>query len=347
MRDEGRWWLLAGALTGLAFANKLLIVILLASLAAGLLLVGHRRVVVSRPVLAGVGIAALVGLPTIVYQATHGFPQLTFGAALSEHNGGEVRIVMWPMLLLMLGPPLAPVWVAGLVALWRRREWAPVRFLVPAFVVLVIICFAMGSQPTYAFPMVATLFAIGCVPTVDWWRGRAWRPGFVGGLVALNAAISLVIALPVIPVAMLGRTPVPGINQAARDSVGWPTYVRQVADVYAALPPDQRGRAVLFATNYGEAGALERFGPDYALPPVFSGHNQLADEGRPPEGRDIAIVVGAEYDWTRQFFESCRVRGRLDNGVAVANEEQGMPIGVCTGPIGGWAAVWPQLSHMS
>ena len=42
---------------------------------------------------------------------------------------------------------------------------------------------------------------------------------------------------------------------------------------------------------------------------------------------------------------SCAVVARLDDGVGVDNEEQGMPIAVCRGPIGGWAAVWPLLEH--
>ena len=43
--------------------------------------------------------------------------------------------------------------------------------------------------------------------------------------------VSAFIALPLVPVADLGSTPIPGINQAARDTVGWPAYVREVAAV--------------------------------------------------------------------------------------------------------------------
>ena len=43
-----------------------------------------------------------------------------------------------------------------------------------------------------------------------------------------------------------------------------------VASVYWALPPEQRRRAVLVASNYGEAGALDFYGPALRLPPAVS-----------------------------------------------------------------------------
>jgi 4-amino-4-deoxy-L-arabinose transferase-like glycosyltransferase len=346
LREEDRWWTIAGLLTGLALYNKLLVVILLAALAGGLLLAGPRRLVVARPVLAGVGVALLVGLPNVLYQALHGWPQLEFGVALSANNSAEARILMWPMLLLMLGPPLAVVWVSGLVALWRRPAWVAVRFLAPGFLVLLGLSFLLGSQPTYPFAMVAALFAIGCVPTVDWCRRSRGRRGLVVAGVVGNGVVSALIALPIVPVGLLGRTPVPAINQVARDTVGWPEYVRQIAAVYAALPAEQRVSAVLVTSNYGEAGALDRYGPAYSLPPAFSGHNQLYDEGRPPDGADTVVFVGAQLATARDRFSECRIEARLDNGVHVENEEQGQPVAVCSGPVGGWAAAWPDFRHL-
>jgi hypothetical protein len=79
---------------------------------------------------------------------------------------------------------------------------------------------------------------------------------------------------------VVGDSPVPGINQVARDSVGWPTYVRQIGSVYAALPIADRVHAVIVASNYGEAGAVDRYGSRYALPRVYSGQNQLYYQAR-------------------------------------------------------------------
>ncbi len=346
LRRQPQWWLAAGVVVGLSMYNKLLVAVLLIALAAGLALVGPRRLLWSKWVLGAAALALAIGSPNIVYQATHDWPQLSMGRALADNNAAEVRSFMWPFLLLMLGPPLVPVWVAGLVSLLRRREWRPLRFLAAAFPVLLVLVFVMGSQFYYPFGLVAALFAVGCVPASQWIaRAVRWRRPFAVAMVSLNAAVSAVLGLPLVPLASLGGTPVPAVNQVAQDTVGWPTYVRQIADVYATLSPTERSRTVVVASNYGEAGAVARYGARYRLPAVYSGQNQLYYQGRPPETATKVILVGGQFDELRTSFESCDVIDRLDNEVGVDNEEQGQPIATCEGPRGGWIEVWPSLRH--
>jgi hypothetical protein len=288
----------------------------------------------------------LIGLPNIVYQAANGWPQLSFGRALAAHNAADVRISMWYFLAILLGPPLVPVWIAGLVAVWRRPQWRALRFLVPAFVVLVALVFVMGSQPYYEFGLLAALFAIGCVPTADWLRrGRGGRVAVVAGLGGLNAVVSAVVGLPLVPLSVLGSTPIPAMNQTAADTVGWPAYVGEVAAAYRRLPPATRRHTVIVATNYGEAGAVDRYGSRLNLPASFSAQNQLYFQSRPPASATVTIFVGAELVRAQSLFRSCRVVGHLDNGVDVDNEEQGQPIAVCRAALGGWQRVWPMLRH--
>ncbi len=63
LRDE-RWWLAAGALIGLALYNKHLVVLTLVAIGVGLLLVGPRRMLWSKWLLAGVAVALVVGRRT-------------------------------------------------------------------------------------------------------------------------------------------------------------------------------------------------------------------------------------------------------------------------------------------
>ena len=348
LRRRPAWWLAAGAVVGLSSYVKLLVVVLVVAVAVGVALVGPRRLLVSRWVLGAGALALLLAAPNAAYQALNGWPQLDVGAALAEENAAEVRVQMWWFLAVLVGPPLVPVWVAGAVALLRRPAWRPVRFLAAALPVLLVLVFAMGSQPYYPFGLVAVLFALGCVPVVAWARrGAAGRRAVLVGAVALNAVVSAVIALPLLPASVVGDTPVPDINQVARDSLGWPQHVEQVAAVVAALTPAERARAVVVASNYGEAGALDRYGPEHDLPPVVSGHNALGARPAPPASVDVAVVVGGQVERARGLFASCQDAGRLDNGLGVDTEEQGQPIAVCRGPVGGWATVWPALRHLS
>jgi hypothetical protein len=345
LRDEPRWWLAAGLLVGLSTYNKLLIAILLAAIGAGLAIAGPRRPLRSPWVLGAAALALAVGAPNFVYQATHHWPQLSMGRALSKENGADVRLTMWPFLAVLLGPPLVPIWIAGLVGLVRRPAWRPVRGLAPAFAVLLLLVCAMGSQLYYPLGLLAVLFAAGCVPAAEWMARSRIRGRVVAAGVALNAAVSAVISLPLLPLSALGAGPVPAMNEAVGDQVGWPAYVGQIAAVYRRLPPADAAHAVIVTSNYGEAGAVARYGR--GLPRVYSGHNQLYVVARPPASASVAVFVGGQLVSARTRFRSCTVAARLDDGVGVDNEEQGEPVAVCRGPIGGWPAVWPALEHRS
>jgi hypothetical protein len=194
--------------------------------------------------------------------------------------------------------------------------------------------------------LVGALFAVGCVPTADWLaRGSTGRIAIVAVLGTVNALVSAVLALPLIPLAQVGKTPVPGVNQVVQDSVGWPAYVRQVAAAYHSVPTIDLPRTTVVASNYGEAGALARYGAKHGLPHIYSAHNQLYFQGRPPTNMTIAVVVGGEAYEAGGLFRTCAPAGHLDNGIDVDNEEQGEPIVVCRDPVGGWARVWPRLKH--
>lgn len=339
VRRSPRWWLVAGVVAGVALYNKLLIVVLMAALGLGLLLVGPRRVLRSPWLWGGVAATLVLGLPNLVYQALNGLPQLQMGQALGASNGEDVRLLVVPFLALLIGPPLVVFWVAGIVALLRRPAWQELRFLVVALALIVLFTLAAGAQPYYPLGLLLCVFAIGCVPVAEWAGERQGRRGLVVGAVVVNAAVATVVALPVVPLDALGRTAVPGMNQLAADQVGWPTYAAQVQDVVATSGAD-----VVLASNYGEAGALEVYGSGGV--PVVSGHNALADLARPPAGADVVVVVGGQYGFARQLFERCEVADRLDNGVDVDNEEQGVPVAVCAGPLGPWDELWPRLAHL-
>jgi 4-amino-4-deoxy-L-arabinose transferase-like glycosyltransferase len=332
LRDEPRWWLVAGAVAGLATYNKLLVLVLLAGMAVGLALVGPRRRLLSPYVWGGAALTLLLGLPNLVFQATHDLPQLRMGRALAENNAGEVRFTMWVLLVVLLGPPLAVIWAAGLGRLWRDRR---LRFFVVVFAVVVLFTFVSGAQPHYPVFILPIPFAAGIV-AMERHLGRVW-----GALFALNGAVSLVLGLPLVPVGSVGATPVPDVNLLVQDSVGWPAYVRQVTEVYDALP--DRGAAAVLASNYGEAGALHHDRPDV---PVYSAQNALYDQSRPSDAVTIVVVVGGQYPQVRALFDRCTVSARLDNGVDVDNEEQGLPIAVCSGPVAPWTVLWPRLHHL-
>lgn len=347
LRDQPRWWLVAGAVLGIGLYNKLLVVLLLIGLGVGLLAVGPRRTLVDRWLWAGAALALLIGAPNLVYQLTHELPQADMAGAIADDKGAESRATFVPFQLILIGPPLAAIWIAGLVGLLRRAAWRPVRALAVAYLTVCVLVLVSGGQPYYTYGLLGALFAAGCVVTADW-IGRDRRRTkltLVAVAAGVNAAVSAVIALPLLPVGVLGDTPVPGINITAADSVGWPRYVDQVVRVYDDLPAADRAAAIVLTANYGEAGALTRLGAD-RLPDIYSGHNELGYYGPPPESATVLLGVGVgEAGELGRYFGTCTLAGRLDNGVGVDNEEQGVPIVVCREPRTSWQQMWPMIRH--
>ncbi|MFF2371612.1 glycosyltransferase family 39 protein [Agromyces sp. NPDC058110] len=351
-RDAGRWWLAVGLVTGLATYNKLLVVLLVAGIGIGLLAVGPWRVLRSGWPWAGVGIAVVVALPNLAYQVANDLPQLRMGAALAEDSDGEGRVLTLPFLLLLAGPPLVPIWIAGLVGLFRRPGWRPIRVLAVAFAVVVLATIAGGAQPYYPIGVVEVLLALGAVPTAEWMRTTGRRVLVWAGI-ALNALVSALIALPLLPLPLVGASPFAAMNQTVGDSIGWPAYVAQVAAVVDGAGAGDGAEAasapVVITSNYGEAGAIARYGPDHGLDPdaVYSGHNALGFQARPSDAATDVVFVGELSRRVAGDFASCTTLDRLDNGLDVDNEEQGVPITLCTGRHTGWDELWPRLAHLS
>ena len=136
------------------------------------------------------------------------------------------------------------------------------------------------------------------------------------------------------------------MNDDAGETVGWPAFAATLAGVHDALPPQERGSAVVLAGNYGEAGAVERFGPALGLPDAHSGHNAHHSWGPPPPGADPVIAVGLDEERLRAMFDSVEPAARVDNRVDLDDDEQGRTVWVCRGLRGTWAQVWPGLRRL-
>ena len=166
--------------------------------------------------------------------------------------------------------------------------------------------------------------------------------------VAVSAVIAAAITLPLVPVADVHATPIPEINEDASETIGWPTFTATVARVWNQLPPSERSRAIVYASNYGEAGAIARFGPKLGIPRPYSGHNAFWRFGRPPDGARPIIVVGYHDPASLHgSFNGCALSGRIDNGVALDNEEQGAPIWTCSTTTEPWSRLWPLLRSLN
>ena len=345
---DPRGWLLVGLVIGIALHNKTLVAALVAAVLIGLLAVGPRSVLRSVWLWAGAGLAVLTWLPNLLWQADHGWPQLTLAQAIAGGSSGSSQPwwLFLPMQLVLVSPVLVAMWVPGLVRLWRAVELRPVRCFAVAYMLLAVVFLVSGGKPYYLAGLYPVLLAAGAPSVLGWLRRRSHAWAWVVGGLGLSLLVNAVLMLPVLPVRALAVTPIVDINYDAGETVGWPTFVSTVADVYAGLPPAERSQAVVVTQNYGEAGAIDRYGADLGLPKAYSGHNAYYDWGPPPDTGGPVVLVGVDEAFLRTAFGDVTRAATLDNGIGVENEEQGTPVWIGRDQRSPWAEIWPAFRRV-
>jgi 4-amino-4-deoxy-L-arabinose transferase-like glycosyltransferase len=343
-----RWrWFALGVVVGLALENKTLAIALPLTLCVSLGLLQRRRVFRSPAMWLGASIAFLLWLPNILWQASHGFTQLTMAQRIVNDQGGiDGRLKAIAELLALAGPLVFPVAIAGVRWLLRATASRPWRPLGLAIVVQLGLMLAIGGKSYYSAGYLPVAMAAGAIPLAGFLeRGHVvMRRATFGTALAVSGALTAVLLLPIVPVGALHETPIPTIYAESIAQVGWPELAAQVQGVADGLPPAQRASAVILTQTYGEYAALVLLGR--GLPPVYSGHNSAADWGRPSDGANPVVVVAYDEAAANALFKGCRVAATIDNGYELETEEQGLPILVCAAPIRPWSELWSSVRHI-
>jgi hypothetical protein len=349
---DRRWWLAIGACAGVAAEAKWNIGFLVAALAIGFAVTPARRLAANWWLLAGAVLAAALAAPDLVWQAAHGWPAFDVFGGL-QHDAGHNRATYWPAQVVYTGLVLTPVWVAGLT--WSLRSPQARRFRPAAIasVVAIVIFFILGGKPYYPGGVFTFLFAAGSVPLERWLAGRRLHlgriraAGLLGTAMVAASLVLLPVALPVLPASVLRTVPLQNINYDLGETIAWPRQVALVAREFDALPAAVRARTTIITGNYGEAGALARFGPAYGLPTAYSGANNFWLWGPPPARDTSAIAVGVDPALLRREFTRVRQVATFENGLGVSDDEDGTPIYLATGLRASWSQAWSRFRDYS
>jgi hypothetical protein len=340
-----RLWPVAGLVAGVGLLDTDLVAFLIFAVVVGIGLVGPRRTFRSAWFYAGGAIALALWSPYLAWQGSHGWPELAVAHSIAAGNSGT-SAPWWlivPEQLVLVPVYFAPVWITGLVRLFRDPALRWCRSVGVAYPVLAVAFMLTGGKPYYLAGMFPVLFAAGAQPAVDWVaRARQRRARLLAAGLALSL-LELPITLPVLPVSAVHDTPIVALNYDAGETIGWPAFVAEIDAVYRSLPAAQRATAIVLTSNYGEAGAVDRFGPADGLPAAYSGHNAFWYWGPPPASATTAVVVG--YDRAQLgFCRSVRLAAYLNNHEQVSDQEQGAPVWICQ-PGRSWVAIWPSQRY--
>jgi hypothetical protein len=167
----------------------------------------------------------------------------------------------------------------------------------------------------------------------------------MAGAMLAGALIAAPVTLPVLPARALHTVPVQKINYDLGEEIAWPKLVALVSREYRALPAAQRRRTTILTGNYGEAGAIDRYGPGLGLPQAYSGANNFWLWGPPPAADTAAIAVNLDPALLRREFRHVRLVATYWNGLGVSDDEQGAQVFVATGLRSSWAQAWPAFRN--
>jgi hypothetical protein len=304
-------WIWFGILAGLGLENKYSMLIFGAGLIVGLLLTPQRRALASPWFGIGGVIALLIFLPNLSWNIQHHFPFLELQRNI-RHSGRDVRLGplgFFGQEILSMHPLTLPVWLGGLWFYFFSKPGRPFRVLGWAWVFTAAVIVLLSPRVYYLFPAFPVLFAGGAV-TWEKWLVRPhlsrWKFAWVASMV-VTAAILAPLAIPVLPPQTYIRytkalhLAQPAIEthrlgplpQIFADQFGWEEMVAVVARVYNELPAEVRPKTAIFARTYGQAGAIDLFGPRYGLPPAISGHQSYFLWGpRDYTGESMIVMAG-------------------------------------------------------
>jgi len=361
-RDDPRYWLWFGVVAGIGMQEKYSIAVFGFAIVVGLLLTEQRRAFLNKWIWLGGLAAFLIFLPNLLWNIHYDSPFVQ----LMHNIKAEGRdVVLSPLeyflqQCLLVQPIVAPLWIAGVIALLIWRRLRPYRFLGWAYIVCLTVFIVLHGKNYYLAPIYPMLLAAGAVtferaldrPRLGW-----LKPVSVIVILASGAWIAPV-AMPVLPVdqylAYQEKLPfkVPrsehshmgaALPQHFADQFGWHEIVSEVVVAWNRIPPAERADCGIFAQDYGAAGAIDWYGPAYGLPPSLSGHQTWFLWGPRGYSGNCLIVLDDRRARLEELFHDVELVGNSpDNPYAL---EKNLPVFICKGKKfeKTFAEVWPDL----
>src|SRR5215469_10753767 len=353
-------WLWFGVVLGLGLENKHSTAFFGVGILVGLLLTPERRHFAQKWVWFGGLIAFVIALPNVLWEARYDWPtyELLSNIAHSNKNVALSPVRFIAQQAVFLNPGTLPLWLGGLFWLFGSRDGWRYRIIGIIYLVTLAEFIVLHGKSYYLAPAYPMLFAAGGVAVERLFAARLmWlRPALLT-LVLITGALFAPTVLPLLPPDKLvaymraihmepPRTETShteALPQIFADQFGWEEMVGSVAHVYHHLRPEDEKRAAIFCQNYGEAGAIDFFGPKLGLPPVISGHQNYFLWGPRDWNGEVILVLDTNDDDERELFGSVEDLGQIVSSPWAMPFERQMHIYLCRDLKVSVRELWPRV----
>jgi hypothetical protein len=357
---DTRYWFWFGVVAGLGFENKYSIAFLLLGLLVGVALTPNRCFLKSRYLWLGVLACAAISLPNLLWEIRNHFPflELIHNIRMSDRDVVRDPAAFIADQAMIMNPILFPLWLGGLVWLLAARDGQRYRVFGWTYLVVLGAFIALKAKNYYVAPIYPILFAAGAVGLERMAQGRrigTWvRSAYVALVIAVGALL-MPFSVPVLsPENFLRYQKAMGFQppeiehqqngplpQWFADEFGWQEMVEKVAKIYKSLSPEERARTAIFSNNWGDAAAVDFYGPRYGLPQAISRHNSYWIWGPRNYDGSTMIILHSDGRGDRQHFQSVEAVGRVEH--PYSRRDEYFDIYLCRGPKENLQQVWPNL----
>jgi len=258
----------------------------------------------------------------------------------------------------ILNPALFPLWVGGLIWFFFGGNGRRFRLFGIVYVALLVMFVALRGKNYYLAPIYPMLFGAGAVgfERITSARFRWSRVIYVllivGSIIVLAPTVSPILS-PEGAIAyqkQLGFEPPKSENQRTgplpqyfADEFGWREMAEETARVYKSLSPGEQARTAIFANNYGQAGAIDFFGPRLGLPKSICDHQSYWLWGPRDYDGSIVIVLGSDGTGDREHFQSVERVGHVQHPYSRRDEH--FDILLCRGFTGDLRSSWHKIKN--
>jgi 4-amino-4-deoxy-L-arabinose transferase-like glycosyltransferase len=286
-------------------------------------------------------IALLIWAPNLAWQVVNGFPTLIY---LTNHSGSGGGAVTYLIEFGVYFAFLLPLWLAGMISLFRTRDLRPIG--IACAVPLLLFLFVGKSYYAAGTLPIAVAQGLMAISRIE---RRKVRSGLEIAAVVASVIEFATFALLVIPITPPDRIHAAGldaINKVFADSVGWSDIANQVTTIFSDLPASERGSTVIISAYYGVPGALQVYGNPNLVPeavsPQLSGYYWLPNNLAATE----ALMVDYKPSDVEWMCTSPTLIAHLTVPYHVQGLEQGAPVTFChlKAPI---PNVWGKLRNFS
>ncbi len=339
---QPRHWIYLGITLGIGLEVKLTIVGLIAGIGVAILLTPSLRTELRTkyPWIAA-AIALLIWAPNLAWQVVEGFPTLIY---LANHRGSGGGPVVYLIELGVYFFFLIPLWLAGLISLFRNPQLRPIG--IACAVPLLLFLFVGKSY--YAAGTIPVAMAQGLMAISRIKRPKL-RTGFQIAVVVasvLEFVVFFFLVVPVTPPDRIHATRLDTVNEVFADSVGWEDIAKQVTTIYDDIPASERANTVIISAYYGVPGALQVYDNPNNVPVATS--PQLSDWYWLPNNLTATYALMVDYkpsevEW---MCTSPELIAHLTVPYDVKGLEQGAPVTFCQlkAPI---STIWGRLRNFS